>query len=1165
MIKKKLPLVIAVILLVSAVMSHVALPVTASSEVPRVYDCVDAASPVSPKELKASEFLALLTGEEISGAEAGYVDSVLEKVFRYSDSIPVSRVAVHYDGGKIYVSAASYEYRSADGTAVTWTPQKAVFGDEEKSMGFSSESGSFECDFEYEYVENDDTMYVNVVYSFGLNIKGDDADAYKNYAYKRAIEIDGEQKDYDIRLAAYNKYAQYLEDLKTYSSEYARWQKYDSDKTRYDIDFKKYTDYCNAMIEYEKKMIAFLAYKESKDSYPDRLKAYTDYLESKKEYNKKSKEYEDYLALVSKAEAKLETIENVFVKSSTNKVMYNTLWGSTVQEVVSRKDELINMGKADPKDITNAGDATERLRVLLKGYKELTSKAEKYNYYVENYEAIKADFILLYRSLHQLYENEAVYAGIVFKDRLNRYVEFLSHLYVLQSGFDDSYNRDESWKIKREYDNSILAYRYYSYKDVLEECQIPSDFNKASPGDLLRWPVEVEEPVPPEHVDEPTILPEVKEPIKPDYVPEPTEPEFVKKPDEPIAVESAEKPASLTYTAAENELIREYREGKITERRSNGDVVISFTSACRKIVPVGDRYTVTFYDDDGATVLYEYVAGYKDTAEFSGAAPSKENTKEFTYQFEGWRTADGKIAESFEVTEYETVFYASYRAEKNRYNVTWKVNGAEYHETYYYGDEPKYKGTLTKPQDEMFKYTFSSWSPALEKVSDDVIYEAKFDSELRKYNVMFVVDGKSYIESFSYGEIPSFSGNLEKEATDIYMYKFIGWNEELSAVTSSKIYTAQYSEEYISEDGKGNFLTVSNLNTDGVTEYRVSADGRVIRLDRLCELASQKGAAVRLSMLFGEVNVYLSSQVAASIAEGECAYISISKADTSSDTGVWAEYVIELLNAGGESCEPGGNLSITVNEEKICPYTNVYGLESDSPIASTIEENAITFKLAASGTVRLKNEYTITVSTTENGVITPDKRSAVAGEGVKFELLISNDFLLDDIISVGAESGARYQLDEEMALVMPGEPINVSITLTEKTYTITFISDGKIISQKVYKKGDLIEVPDNPVKEGTEDKIYQFIEWDPFFKEGMLVSGDATYNAVFRELLVEDQKGFVPEEDNRFIEFAIILICCFLVFVAAIIVLIIIMIKRRRKKKNKKKSDRPTEASNQTE
>ncbi|MBR3620017.1 MAG: InlB B-repeat-containing protein, partial [Clostridia bacterium] len=64
----------------------------------------------------------------------------------------------------------------------------------------------------------------------------------------------------------------------------------------------------------------------------------------------------------------------------------------------------------------------------------------------------------------------------------------------------------------------------------------------------------------------------------------------------------------------------------------------------------------------------------------------------------------------------------------------------------------------------------------------------------------------------------------------------------------------------------------------------------------------------------------------------------------------------------------------------------------------------------------------------------------------------------------------------------------------EKTeYTVTFVSDGKTISEKKLKEGEAITKPDDPSKEG-----YTFKSWTPEVPDTM-PANDLTFTAVFEE------------------------------------------------------------------
>ena len=59
------------------------------------------------------------------------------------------------------------------------------------------------------------------------------------------------------------------------------------------------------------------------------------------------------------------------------------------------------------------------------------------------------------------------------------------------------------------------------------------------------------------------------------------------------------------------------------------------------------------------------------------------------------------------------------------YTVTWNVDGKTTTEVYEKDTMPSYKGSMDKPSDGTYSYTFTGWSPALAPVTADVTYTAQ--------------------------------------------------------------------------------------------------------------------------------------------------------------------------------------------------------------------------------------------------------------------------------------------------------------------------------------------------------------------------------------------------------------------------------------------------------
>lgn len=82
----------------------------------------------------------------------------------------------------------------------------------------------------------------------------------------------------------------------------------------------------------------------------------------------------------------------------------------------------------------------------------------------------------------------------------------------------------------------------------------------------------------------------------------------------------------------------------------------------------------------------------------------------------------------------------------------------------------------------------------------------------------------------------------------------------------------------------------------------------------------------------------------------------------------------------------------------------------------------------------------------------------------------------------------------EIPATMPSHDVTITGSFTVNQYTVTFVSEGKAVSEQKLDYGSVINAPANPVREG-----YTFVGWDPAFVDGTTVPVDgATYTAVFK-------------------------------------------------------------------
>ncbi len=210
-----------------------------------------------------------------------------------------------------------------------------------------------------------------------------------------------------------------------------------------------------------------------------------------------------------------------------------------------------------------------------------------------------------------------------------------------------------------------------------------------------------------------------------------------------------------------------------------------------------NSYTVTFYFEDGVTVLASQTLEYGETPSTS-LIPSKNDEEHYYYTFIGWSPEITPVTGDASYTPVFTKKPKQYTITFNNYNgrPLWTT-------TVPYGETPVYNGeTPTRPRTQQYSYEFAGWDPELTTVSGDATYTARFTETVNTYTITWLNSDNSplYQDEVEYGTMPEYQGETPTKDPDAeYRYEFAGWTPRIVAVFTDATYTATYTRHDLHE------------------------------------------------------------------------------------------------------------------------------------------------------------------------------------------------------------------------------------------------------------------------------------------------------------------------------------------------------------------------------
>lgn len=198
------------------------------------------------------------------------------------------------------------------------------------------------------------------------------------------------------------------------------------------------------------------------------------------------------------------------------------------------------------------------------------------------------------------------------------------------------------------------------------------------------------------------------------------------------------------------------------------------------------QYTVTFYNYDAASVLYETDVDYNTRPVYGGVTPFRANTSVYSYEWTGWRQGANTYDTDDELALVtgDVYYVATFVQTELKYQVLFKRQDGSIIDAPFFSFEETpeaFPANPTLASTVSTDYTFDHWDPAtLTPVTEDgKVYTAYFSESPRQYTAHFMnYDGTSLgvDQTIDYNTVPEYTGATPFHPNDSRnSYEFSGW------------------------------------------------------------------------------------------------------------------------------------------------------------------------------------------------------------------------------------------------------------------------------------------------------------------------------------------------------------------------------------------------------
>ncbi len=1004
-------------------------------------------------ELTAADIIELVDAAyNVSEAEKAYLDKYLPFSFKY-ERLPDQDIVTDRDESRVTVSAKEYKYISVSGDEVIWYPVSARIEDAEASLVKNGDVYSAI----FEGVPPDDELTATVKYklSVSVSISMEDINKLLREAYETAPAVADEYSNYIATKEVYDNFvAEHADAIKAYEESVGKYQQYLSDKSTYEYKCSLYEANQAEWDKYNRDLQAYNDFVTASKAYRELVKLHDEYKDACDEYDKKLEEYNNYDKNMLIVKEQLNTLDTGLMGKVTylERQIYSSVFSGLVSEVLSYEPVMQDFAKdVDIEVMEDCGYATESLQSILSKYNAIKDEKEKYEFYVSNYSRLKENVVLLAQCLEAFYTDSFLINAIEMKGKTEKYVIFVSQMILFANAITDEpiYNHRLSKKGNYVLDKTTtITYKLNgkSYTktalEILENNEYVKDTENAAP--LPKgYPVAIEkptEPTPPQPLPDspPAFVSRPK--IEPEHMDEPIAPDEVSEPEpfDPPFPEYAEPPEFLSDDVMMGLIASKDQLEQRAEYKTDFVYEI-YETQTTKIGPKEYVY-VTFYNTDGTEITKISVEKNKGV-NYTDTIPTKEGNDSCEYKFAYWATSDG--------TKYDLACIES--------------------------DISLYPCFTEIPY---VNVTF-------------------YDSDRATELLSVKVEKNGSVEYT--GSAPAKEGNIVLDYEFDYWVTESGEKYDLSCIEDNILLYPHFAEIYkkheITEDPSDN-------NKYLVVEYS-ALDSTELPMQHFISLASSNNSGIKISVLNSDISIHPSV------------------VNEMKNNGVETlEYNIDLSDPTAYACQISAK---NANNEKI--DTPMYISISIPCTDAHFGENSIVTYVDRQGTVRMVSksyangkmkfdmntayEYSVSEPVIDDpedleyglefNTVDDERFNIKLPEIAKAGTVITFDFTAVEGYSVEFsyyDAAMVKQIITGNSFVMPACDVEVTVKYSLLRFTVTFVNDGNVLSERAYSYGEMPVPPSNVTKPSTTETKYTFVGWS---EEISAVTGDITYTAVYKD------------------------------------------------------------------